>query len=201
MHFHNRRTLVRASKWAYLTTLLYMPSAAFAEQCIPQAPLASTVATANLWDNLRGSEGSISHETAEILEEAERALSKQGATSQTAVRFDVRPHKDIERTPANEKALLSCEAREKSAPPVIVTQTFSKLSELDEWFSDFSQGKGPDGERLYRRCDGGCSPHYSSIITQVDQGYRVRTSAVCGLPRDKQENNYQITATLERRCE
>ena len=79
---------------------------------------------------------------------------------------------------------------------------FASIEAINTWFSDFSQGKGKDGENLYQRCDGLCSPQYTTIIEEKERGsYDVHAQVVCGPARDKNDNNYNLELFLRWTCE
>ena len=42
------------------------------------------------------------------------------------------------------------------------------MSEVESWFSDFSRGKGADGQNMYDRCSGQCSPQYEFFIADAN---------------------------------
>ena len=47
---------------------------------------------------------------------------------------------------------------------------FATLAELNSWVGDFSQGKGTDGETLYKLCPRSCSPDYKYSIRKDNSG-------------------------------
>lgn len=91
-----------------------------------------------------------------------------------------------------------------SAPFTYQLENIISLPQLTEWISDISQGDGSDGEDLYSKCDGSCSPQYHYLITKENSGdlhYRAEAQIVCGHARDRDENLYRIQYGFRWYCE
>ena len=79
-------------------------------------------------------------------------------------------------------------------------RSFRNVAELNDWIMEFSQGRGDDGKLLYQRCSSNCSPRYTFLIAEQNSGYAVRASVLCGLARDKSNENYRISTAVRRSC-
>lgn len=79
-------------------------------------------------------------------------------------------------------------------------RSFASVAELNDWIMAFSQGRGDDGRLLYERCSSNCSPRYTFLIAEQNSGYAVRTQVLCGLARDKANDQYRISTALRRSC-
>jgi hypothetical protein len=77
---------------------------------------------------------------------------------------------------------------------------FDTVNDLTTWIMDFTQGKGGDGESLYRQCPGKCSPRYTWWIEPEKAGMKVQARVVCGLPRDRDGDLYELTTALAAPC-
>ena len=77
---------------------------------------------------------------------------------------------------------------------------FKSVQDLTEWIMDFTQGKGSDGKSLYEQCPGKCSPRYTWWVEAEESGLKVKSRVVCGLPRDRDGNMYQLTTALAAVC-
>jgi len=93
------------------------------------------------------------------------------------------------------------EAQTRAAPFRYSGKTFASLDDLNSWFSDFSQGDGPDGKDLYRRCAGECSPQYTNLIDIAGSStFNLVAEVVCGPARDKSDNQYQLSIAYRFAC-
>ena len=79
-------------------------------------------------------------------------------------------------------------------------RSFASVAELNDWIMAFSQGRGADGKLLYERCSSNCSPRYTFLIAEQSSGYAVRAQVLCGLARDKANDQYRISTALRRSC-
>jgi len=79
-------------------------------------------------------------------------------------------------------------------------RTFATLEELGEWVGDFTRGRGEDGEELYRRCDGKCSPTYLWVISRSEERFVVATEVTCGHARNRESNQYDLSYSLRWTC-
>ena len=92
------------------------------------------------------------------------------------------------------------EALTNREPLEFVAKQFESVQDLTEWIMDFTQGKGAEGKSLYEQCPGKCSPRYTWWIEAEDSGFKVNSRVVCGLPRDKDGDMYELTTALAPRC-
>ena len=88
----------------------------------------------------------------------------------------------------------------KDAPIVFDDKQFASTEELTEWIQKFTQGKGDEGKSLYDQCPGKCSPRYTWWIDPDGSGLRVKPMAACGMPRDKDGNQYTLSTALTAIC-
>lgn len=163
-------------------------------------PLKSTEAGAGTWANLRNHQGSLRFESSALFQTALAGLSKQsppsnlcapGCTPKAVIRFTSVPKKFL----ADYSEKPKCERREsetKIRPLLYTGLSFDSIDAFNSWYSDFSQGKGKEGEDLYTKCDGSCSPQYSTILKKDGDKIRADASVVCGPARDKDDNLYRL---------
>ena len=90
---------------------------------------------------------------------------------------------------------------ETSAEPLrFEEKQFNTVEDMNTWIMAFSQGKGDEGKKLYAQCSSNCSPQYTFLIAQHNAQYQVRTEVLCGLARDKSNNQYRISTALRWTC-
>ncbi|MCB0323402.1 MAG: hypothetical protein KDD69_07500 [Bdellovibrionales bacterium] len=101
----------------------------------------------------------------------------------------------------SDKALCEKYLQTTTAAPIVFPgRTFASVSQLQDWFWELSTGKGEDGEALYRRCTGSCSPRYRTEVRPKESGYSVTTEVVCGPARDKDDNTYTLKLFRLKSC-
>lgn len=170
----------------------------------------STLATASLFANERNKPGSIRYESSSMLEKADKNLSeaeKPGdlcpsgcqLAEKPEIVFKSIPNKFETDYPDYDKCQKLLNETEKN--PFNYNKQFNSIGEVQDWFSDFSRGKGTDGEDLYKRCDGSCSPQYAFIITEEGSGLKLAASVVCGHERNKQDNKYRLSYSYLWTCQ
>ena len=89
-----------------------------------------------------------------------------------------------------------CNARfiaTKLLPLKFSPEGFSDIHKAIEWFTDFSQGNGEDGEELYRLCPGDCSPQYEVLLSNLADQIVLQASVICGPARDSSDNQYDLS--------
>lgn len=160
------------------------------------------VATAGIWANAMNSEGSVRRESRRMFESADRAATSDPPQNSCPKPCDVAAQPVIVFRSIPQKYLseydgqAQCErllALTSGEPFVYHKSGFSSVAEVSEWFSDFSQGEGEDGEDLYERCSGLCSPQYTTYIEQLGpRQFKARAEVVCGHARDKSNNRYRL---------
>ena len=157
------------------------------------------IATAGALSNMRNTENSIRFLSNELLGAAIAEAGKH-------------PHKDKHSTiiftsvpttfidGKTDSKNVSCDDRQKetTASPIVYSdKTFSGSDELMDWISDFSQGRETEGRNLYRRCSGSCSPQYKYYIHPKESGFNVTAEVICGKARNKSDDLYQLTVTVQ----
>jgi hypothetical protein len=172
-------------------------------------PVGNTLASAGFFDNLRNSDDSIRFKMDELLSKSEaqgtQHVQPPSPCSQSCVRpvvaivFSSVPNMTL---PAYEDSHMCQKLLEETskAPIVYSRRTFEAQEDADEWYNDLTQGEGVDGEDLYNRCPGSCSPAYSSLFYRVNNKLIVTTSIICGHARDKDDNQYRLSSSLRWIC-
>ncbi len=148
-------------------------------------------ATADAFSNTIGKSGSLRREAWKLLEKARDEQMPEdahpGAEPLTVLKSVPAKVKDSTDGPA---CAEPAEEPFKAGP-----KRFDSLDSLYGWVNDFTQGKGTEGKELYRRCSGGCSPRYTFYIEPGERdSYLLRAEAICGQPRDREDNRYIVTA-------
>lgn len=169
----------------------------------------SATASAAVWANYRNNPGSLRFESERLLTEAITKLPSAAAPEALCGSDCGKPSAEIAFSSIPAKFLSSysdkdkCERLEKetkSAPLKYSDRRFQSLKELNDWFSEFSQGKGKDGSDLYTKCDGDCSPQYTLSIEPKDGKFLVDASVLCGPARDKDNNEYKLQTAYSWKC-
>lgn len=187
-------------------------AAAAPSNCSPlntDIPVRSTLASAGFFANLRNASNSISFLMDQLITESEvkaktLASSESGCSRPcsnplTAVVFTSTPHMTL---PDHDDAVMCAKLFQSTQqnPIEYRNRTFDTQKDAEDWYNELTQGDGADGEDLYARCPGACSPAYSSVTYQLNGRFTVSTSIVCGHARDKDDNQYQLTASVRWIC-
>ncbi len=169
------------------------------------------VASASFWPNFWGSKDSIKYQLIEIYRHAAERLHREqqqrreagcGACSESQPAEVV-----LESVPG--KFLLDYEGEEACArrheqtsqtPLQFPEQEFADIESVVTWYADFSRGYGEYGRLLYSQCEGECSPQYRLRLREEKGELLVRTEVVCGPARDREENSYTLSASIELNC-
>jgi len=77
---------------------------------------------------------------------------------------------------------------------------FDSIDDLGDWIGLFTRGKGEDGQRLYRLCDGRGSPSYVWVISHEADRLVVNAEVTCGHARDRDDNRYELSYSLRWSC-
>lgn len=80
------------------------------------------------------------------------------------------------------------------------TRQFASVTELNDWITAFSQGRGADGKRLYAQCGANCSPRYTFLISKVKTNLTVEAQVQCGLARDRANDQYSVSTAMRTTC-
>lgn len=211
-----RKTLWRSAKQPLLAltcSLLLISSNAIAvPHCAPAGeviPYQSSLASAGFFANLRNSETSVNYQMDQMLANAstnriqvatERPLCGTSCGgARLAIIFSSTPNLRLSDYDESDR----CEQLRKqtrAAPIVYAGRIFNSADEAREWYHDLTQGDGPDGEDLYQRCPGSCSPEYSSTIIRDKEKMIISTTIVCGHARDKDDGQYQLESAFRWVC-
>ena len=195
-----------------LGALLFGNSGTAQTKCTPlneDVEVGSTLASAGFFANLSNSSSSIHYRMDDLLDRAKAAARK--VTQQeadcarscgdpvVAVFFQSVPNKTL--TEYDEASVCDKLLADTTANPIVYgNRSFPEEDEAKDWYNDLTQGDGADGEDLYKRCPGKCSPTYASEGYQKDGKFIVTTSIVCGHARDKDDNQYRLNASLRWVC-
>lgn len=170
----------------------------------------STLATASLFANERNKAGSIRYESGAMLEKAESGVggaqkpadicpSDCEISEKPEVIFKAVPNKFLSDYSDYDKCQKLLEETEKT--PFAYHEQFSSLDQIESWFSDFSRGKGEDGNDMYDKCSGKCSPQYELIISKDSGKFSLDAEVICGHARDKKDNQYELSYSYRWSCE
>jgi hypothetical protein len=170
----------------------------------------TTHATASLFANESNKPGSVRYESGAILQKAQAGIPNAEKPADLCpagcklvpspvIVFKAVPQKYLTSYSDYAKCQALLEQTEKT--PFEYDKQFGSMSEVQDWFSNFSRGKGTDGKDLYNRCSGQCSPQYEFFIS--DQGGKLTLDAdvVCGHARDKSNNMYDISYSYQWVCQ
>jgi len=175
------------------------------------------VGSSSFFGNLFGSDESIKSQLKAMFGEAKESLAStasegscpEGCTPSGTPQllFTATPQSFDAEHPEVERCTKLLEAT-TSTPIVYRDRRFGSFKHLSEAFLDIAQGSGDDGEDLYKRCDGDCSPRYSLYITVGRDSptpeaplFQSDILVACGPPRDKSENLYDLGTQLIWKCE
>ena len=168
--------------------------------CIPTTEpttLDTGPASAGYISNITNSGGSIRAESHRMLTAAlESARSKNPPSW---IKFTATPA--LAKDPGD--AAQACAHEEqttRSKPLEFDEKHFDSVDDMTSWIMDFTRGKGDEGSSLYERCPGKCSPQYIWWIEPQGNGMAVKPSAVCGLPRDRDSNKYELKTAIAPPC-
>lgn len=92
------------------------------------------------------------------------------------------------------------DAQTRKQPFEFPPRHFESISALNDWMMAFSQGRGDEGKQLYERCEANCSPNYEFVIEPIEAGLQVETRVQCGLARDRDSDDYQVSTALRLEC-
>ena len=179
-------------------------------QNVHEAIALSSLATASTIANTFGKDGSLKKESKRLLGIAVEKLGgseiPQDACTQSCETMHG-PAAFLRSVPnkflgsySDQGECQTLEAQTKKDPFRYTNLKFQTLDELNNWFGDFSQGKGKDGADLYARCPGSCSPQYTNIVRKENDYFSLQVEVICGPARDKSDNQYQLTAGYRWDC-
>lgn len=205
------RLLVVLQSMACAAFTTWYEAAAVPHCALPshEIPIRTTLASAGFFANLRNAEHSINSRMDTLLSEAQAAAHKTAETRlpcptactkpAIAVVFTSTPNLQLQDYDEHSRCQRLYESTQIS-PIVYANRVFPSDRDAKKWYKELTQGNGPDGADLYERCPGKCSPSYSSIVYRKDEQYIVTASIVCGHARDKDDDQYRLTASLRWLC-
>lgn len=160
-------------------------------------PLETAVASAGFLANAGNSADSIRAISNRMLSSAiEKAKS---AASPQRIIFKSIPDLS-KKTTSDDQMCERHQAATSNKPLEFGDKRFATADELTDWIMDFTRGKGTEGKALYKQCPGKCSPQYTWWIDPRESELLVKARVVCGLPRDRSGNKYQLSIALTAAC-
>lgn len=194
-------------------SVMIAPNILYAEKkCTPlhkEIPLRSTLASAGFFANFRNAENSVSYQMEEMLSQGYNRARQTAAREHhcqhpcsdavVAVVFKSIPH----RTLADYDEYSTCQHlynTTKRKPISFENRMFASEEDVKDWYDDVTRGNGTDGAQLYEQCPGKCSPAYTSITYEKSGHYIVSASIICGHARDKSDDQYRLTTSLQWIC-
>lgn len=171
---------------------------------------ASTQGTASLFANEGNKPGSVRYESGAILQKAEAGMPHAvkpadfcpaGCEIRPApvIIFEAVPQRFLTSYSDYNKCQKLLEQTQKD--PFEYNKQFDTMSQVQDWFSNFSRGKGADGQDMYKKCSGQCSPQYDFFITNDGEKLALDAEVVCGHARDKSNNMYDISYSYKWICQ
>jgi hypothetical protein len=170
----------------------------------------TTHATASLLANESNRPGSVRYESGAILQKAQAGIphaekpadlcpARCGLVPDPVIVFKAIPQKFL----TNYSDYAKCQAllEQTQKTPFEYDKQFDTMSDVQDWFSNFSRGKGTDGKDLYNKCSGQCSPQYEFFIANESGKLVLDADVVCGHARDKSNNMYDISYSYQWVCE
>ena len=161
------------------------------------APMDTAAASAGFLANAGNREDSIRATSSSMLASAiDKAKS---AESPQRIIFKSIPNLSKKTTSDDEM----CEQQDKATsqtPLEFNGKRFATVDDLNDWIMDFTQGKGADGKSLYKQCPGKCSPQYTWWIDPREGALLVDARVICGRPRDRSGNKYQLSIAMTPAC-
>jgi hypothetical protein len=170
----------------------------------------TTHATASLFANEGNKPGSVRYESGAILEKAQAGIPNAEKPADLCpagcklvpnpvIVFKAVPQKFLTNYSDYARCQALLEQTEKA--PFEYDKQFDSMTDVQDWFSNFSRGKGADGKDLYNRCSGQCSPQYEFYISNDNGKLVLDADVVCGHARDKSNNMYDISYSYQWVCQ
>ena len=172
-----------------------------------ETPLRESVASAGLMMNIAEHPKSIRVVAQKLLTEAIDSPAPKStncpgcrAPSPPEIVYRVAPTAFLP-SPQQPAMCLGLERATQNHPLAFPSREFDNVGALNAWISDFSQGRGSDGQQLYAQCGGDCSPRYTFLIAPGASGLKVGTQVICGLARDREVDDYRVSTALRITCD
>ncbi len=176
-----------------------------------EKPVSSAIGSASMFSNVRNAEGSLNFESRNALTAAMKEIDrgttppsncgdKCTAARRPSILFRTVPNAFL--SEYDDRDLCTRFLEQTKAKPIRYSgKEFKSVDDFYDWFSSFSQGKGDEGEDLYQRCSGLCSPKYDVLLSpKADGAITAEVDVTCGHARDKDDNRYQINTSLRWTC-
>ena len=168
----------------------------------------SRLASAGFFANFRNSAGSVNFEMDQMLNRAHKYADKikllpacpgQCPNASLTLIFKSTPNKV--QSAYSEQAQCQALLDQTSKNPIIYSDLkFKTAEEAKAWYHELTQGEGTEGENLYARCSGSCSPVYSTDVTRHDQKFILTATIICGHARDKDDDQYRLRSAFKWTC-
>ncbi len=176
-----------------------------------EIPLRSTVSSAAVLANVLRLPSSLISESGKMLSEAEDELPRADRPGDLCPAHCSLPesprivfHSAPRKTLVDYDQYGQCEARlneTRERPLLYDDREFANVDKFVSWLKKFTRGNGRDGEDLYERCDGKCSPTYTYRIDRDGEKIVVDTEVVCGHARDRKDDQFDLSSSLLWTCE
>lgn len=174
-------------------------------------PFKTEIAKASIWSNVMKTDDSVSTKSKELLQEAAEKiglLRPPESLCPTNCALIDKPHILFSSTPKkvlesyDDKDVCEKMLKDTSSQPIsFQNRRFSTVEDINGYYSNLCQGSGDDGEVLYQKCSSSCSPRYLSFIDKGSSGFLMTTKIVCGHARDKDDDQYELSAIYRWSCE
>lgn len=187
------------------------PAENAAASCKPgrvEVPIASETGSAGIMFNIAEHPESIRAVAGRLLNEAldrqkkappaEECAECDGA-SRPSIVYTVRPIHLLD-VGKQQAVCRKLDEQTRVRPFEFPPRHFKSISAMNEWVMAFSQGRGEEGKELYRRCEADCSPNYQFVIEPDAAGLQVKTRVHCGLARDRDSDDYEVSTALRLNC-
>jgi hypothetical protein len=168
----------------------------------------SRLASAGFFANFRNTPGSVNFEMDQMLSQAHSHADKikslpacpgQCPNASLALIFKSNPNKV--QSAYSEQAQCQTLLDQTSKNPIVYRDLkFKTAEEAKAWYHELTQGEGPEGEDLYERCSGSCSPIYSTDVTHHDKNFILTATIICGHARDKDDDQYRLRSAFKWTC-
>ncbi len=196
-----------------LLIVLAAPGFAFGDACgavKKEVPFRSELGDTGVFANLRGTADCVKVRSHALLKDAAAKQDEQKPpeglcpagcqpVSKPVILFRSEPNKLLEEyddKPACDQLFVQTQKE----PITFFNRKFPDIDEVADYFGEFSQGKGTDGERLYEICHSTCSPRYTATIEEEANGFVMNTAVICGAARDRDDGQYRLSAHYEWTC-
>ncbi|MBN8549943.1 MAG: hypothetical protein J0M12_11560 [Deltaproteobacteria bacterium] len=176
-----------------------------------EVTLGTVTATAGIFANFWNSKGSLSYESRKAFDAMSGAIPKaasagafcpQGCHTKQGPSFFFRSTPRLVLSDYEDAAHCNqLYAQTQNQPLRYEKKGLHSLKEAEKWIGRFSRGKGTEGESLYERCDGSCSPRYSYVVTTISSLLTIEAQVVCGPARDQEDDTYELEYGYRWSCE